>query len=263
LNRKKKKMDLPLILLCAFLIAVIVVSSVLLYSIFEEYNASAKEYDALLNTCVTYHGEVTEETGSMVSLNAANTGELNTLLEIDWNALKNTNPDVIGYIFIPDTKLNNPIVHSSDNMDYLNTTFEGATNSAGCIFLDCNNHPTFTDYNSIVYGHSMKNGTMFRVLIQYEKESFYKEHPYIYLCTPDGNKRYGVLSVIRSNADSVAYTLSFMEKGSYGTFLSTIKTLSLYETGVMADTNKPTVTLSTCSGVGGKERTLLLLQELD
>lgn len=93
---------------------------------------------------------------------------------IDWKALKEKNPEVVGWILIPDTDISYPIVQGSDNSYYLNHTFEKKENYAGAIFMDANANNSFEDRNTIIYGHNVKHGTMFAELENFKEQEFLK-----------------------------------------------------------------------------------------
>ena len=108
---------------------------------------------------------------------------------VDFAALKEINPDIVAWVYIEGTEINYPVVQGTDNQYYLKHLFNGKWNSSGCIFLDRRNEPDFSDRHSIIYGHHMKNGTMFSGLTQYKKQEFYQAHPTILLITPEQNIR--------------------------------------------------------------------------
>ena len=90
---------------------------------------------------------------------------------------RETNPDIVAWIYIEGTKINYPIVQGEDNRYYLKHLFSGEWNGSGCIFLDFRNDASFADRHSIIYGHHMKNGTMFTDIDKYKKQEFFDEHP--------------------------------------------------------------------------------------
>lgn len=165
----------------------------------------------------------------------------------------------MGWIFISDSKVNYPILKSRDNSEYLKTTFEGKENSSGAIFMDCRNRSDFSNDNTIIYGHNMKNGSMFRVLNDYAEEGFYKEGRQIWITTPDWKKSYHIISAHITSEKGHCYTLSFANLIDYETYLKEEAAFSAYATKPY-DVSKKTVTLSTCRGSSGK-RFVLILQE--
>ena len=110
---------------------------------------------------------------------------------VDFNRLKAINPDVVGWLSMKDTVIDYPVVKGNDNEYYLNHLYTGEWNSLGTLFVDFRNYDLFTDRNTVIYGHSMLNGSMFFILEKYEKQSFYEEHKEFLFETPD--KKYKLL----------------------------------------------------------------------
>ena len=102
----------------------------------------------------------------------------------------------MGWIYVeavPD--INYPIVHGKDNETYLHRTYEKNYNFAGTIFVDYENKGDFSDCNTIVYGHNMKNGSMFAQLKKFtQDEETYKKSKYFWIFTPEKNYRYEIIS---------------------------------------------------------------------
>lgn len=95
------------------------------------------------------------------------------------------NPDTIGWIKVPDTNIDYPIVQGTDNDFYLNHDFYGKESVGGAIYLDFESQGDFVGRNNILYGHNMKNGSMFKDVIHYKDEEYFKEHQYFSIYTPD------------------------------------------------------------------------------
>lgn len=131
-------------------------------------------------------------------------------LTVDWNALKEINPDVVGWIYIPNTPVNYPVVKGHDNEEYLHKAFDGSTGwlaSAGTIFLDANNEADLTDQNIALYGHNMNDGSMFAALASWENSDEFNNHRDVYLLTPDGNYRLKTFSVVvTTGSDAIVQT---------------------------------------------------------
>lgn len=177
-----------------------------------------------------------------------------TLEAISLEALRQVNPDVIGWIMIPDTKINYPLLQGEDNDFYLEHTWEGKKNSVGSIFLEHRNTPDFTDFNTIVYGHNMNSGAMFGSLSSYGSHWHWERHPYIYIRTEDGVFRYEVFSSYRAEVTGSAYGLSFHQPETRATFLVNALENSRIDTGVEPALTDRILTLSTCSGAGYSTR---------
>lgn len=115
---------------------------------------------------------------------AARTPRLAYESPIDFRKLAEINPDITGWIRIPDTGIDYPIVQSSDNHMYLHKSFNGENADAGCIFMDFEGQKDLRGYNNILYGHNMKNGSMFRDVVRYRDEEYFKAHQYFEIYTP-------------------------------------------------------------------------------
>ena len=92
-------------------------------------------------------------------------------IQVDFEALRQQNPDIIAWIYSTDTPINYPVVQSEDNSYYLRRLIDGTRNTAGTIFADFRNAPDFSDRNTLVYGHNMKNNPMFGTLSEYRKQA--------------------------------------------------------------------------------------------
>ena len=104
---------------------------------------------------------------------------------IDFELLKSVNPDVIGWLSLENTVIDYPVVKGNDNEYYLHHLYTGEWNSLGSLFVDYRNRDLFQDQISVIYGHSMLNGSMFFLLERYERQSFYEEHKQFIFETPD------------------------------------------------------------------------------
>lgn len=123
--------------------------------------------------------------------------------EIDWDALRAVNPDVVGWIYVPDTKISYPIVHrDGDDSYYLNHTFSGDTTGQfgaefGCIMLSGENAGDFTDQVNVVYGHNMADGSMFAQFARFTDAQTFNAHRTVYVLTPTGNYKLSTFAIDR------------------------------------------------------------------
>lgn len=176
---------------------------------------------------------------------------------VDFDKLLEMNPDTIGWIrFNPEPSIiNYPIVQGKDNEEYLHKTFSANENTLGTIFLNVDNNNNFNDRHSIVYGHRMKDGSMFRHLQDYEKEKFWKENPYFYIYTPDGREiTYHIYSAEQIVDTSETYNTEFADDAEFQNFLDMTTKESLYDTGVEVTVSDQIVTLSTCTSASDEHR---------
>lgn len=162
-------------------------------------------------------------------------------------SLKNTNSDVIGWIQIPGTKVNYPIVQGSDNEYYLTHTVNGEENPGGAIFMDADIENRFEDKNAIIYGHNLKSGAMFSRLNRYARKSFWNANRYIYITTPFGMDVYEVFSAYQTTADADIYYYGFSEDQYYQDYLDRITSYSIFNAGVAVGVDDYIITLSTCA----------------
>ena len=176
------------------------------------------------------------------------------LREIDLDALRQVNPDVIGWIRVPDTKIDYPVVQSEDNDFYLEHTWQGNKSSVGAIFMDCGSAPNLTDFNTLIYGHNMRSGAMFASLRSYSQQSYWEAHPHIYLLVDSGVFRFDVFSAYRAELDSAAYGQSFRQRETREKFLQDAAEQSVIQTEITPGIRDRILTLSTCSGVGHETR---------
>ena len=180
-------------------------------------------------------------------------GTLKAPMDIDFKALKSVNEDVVGWIYVEAVpSISYPIVHGTDNETYLHRTYEKNYNFAGTIFVDYENKGDFSDCNTLVYGHNMKNGSMFGMLKKYrEDETLYNSSKYFWILTPEKNYRYEIIAAYTTSVDSDTYTLfkgpgkEFLEYEKKMLKNSEIKTDASED---KADKKDKIVTLSTCTG---------------
>lgn len=179
--------------------------------------------------------------------------EIQVPISIDFEALKKENSDIIGWIYCPDTPINYPIVKGKDNNQYLRTDLNGKYLVSGTLFVDYRNGNIGDDRNYIVYGHNMKNSTMFGTLVKYKEQSYYDAHPILYFLTPNDNYVIELCAGAVVKRDSDIYNpnpdknviTAFTEKS---TFQSSVE-ISEYES---------IITLSTCSYEFNNARYVLL-----
>ena len=108
-------------------------------------------------------------------------------INVDFDELKKENKDIIGWIYCPDTPINYPVVKGKDNNQYLRTGLDGKYLFSGTIFCDYRSKDIGTESNYIIYGHNLKNSTMFGTLVKYKEQEYYDAHPIMYFLTPESN----------------------------------------------------------------------------
>ena len=175
---------------------------------------------------------------------------LEALLEVDLEALREVNEDVVGWICIPDTEVSYPLVQGGTNGYYLNRTWKGKAISVGSIFIEHLNSPEFTDFNTLVYGHNMNDKSMFGSLSNYKNKSYWEEHPYIYIVTDSGVRRYDIFAVHRAKITSPVYSMVIKSPKKKNEFIEYSLKHSKINTGIVPGVDDKILTASTCS-MGG------------
>lgn len=243
-QKKKKKSDVLLTIALIVAIAVFCYAAFNLYHIYTEYKKGTDEYNQIEEMAVT---ERDADSAEVAGPNA----QLKPPIEVDFDKLKSVNEDVVGWIYVdalPD--ISYPIVKGKDNQTYLHQTYEKNYNFAGTIFVDYENSGDFSDCNTLVYGHNMKNGSMFGHLKKFrEDDKLYKQDKYFWILTPERNYRYEIITAYTTGVNSDTYTLFKGPGEEFEKYLETIKGYSEIQTDDTDLTIKDKiVTLSTCTG---------------
>lgn len=174
-------------------------------------------------------------------------------MNVDFNELLKKNPDTVGWIKAEGTKVNYPIVQSTDNDYYLSHAFNKSANQGGWIFADY--RVNFKDFgrNTIIYGHNMNNKTMFGSIpnMLYNGYLSNSSNYYIKISTPTSNSVWKVFSIYTIEPETYYLKTNFKSE-PYSTFLSTLKSRSIYNFGIDVGENDKILTLSTCDNTGTK-----------
>ncbi|MGL6201834.1 MAG: class B sortase [Lachnospiraceae bacterium] len=223
-------------------IGVFIYSAYQLYLIYHGRALGDKEYSNLKDI-----GLVTPETS----------GE--DRYTVDFDALWELNPDIVAWIrFDEPSIISYPVVHGKDNEEYLTRTISGFDNTYGAIFLNADNKGDFTDFNSIVYGHRMKNKTMFGSLDEYKDTDFWSQYPYFYIYTPDGAElKYRIFGAGTVHQESTSYQYGFADDADKEAYLEYTKGAVEYDSSVEVTINDRIVTLSTCTAASDQNRYIL------
>lgn len=178
---------------------------------------------------------------------------------IDFTALNERNEDIIGWISVDGTEIDYPVVQSEDNYDYLVTDIDGEENVNGSIFMDMANKTNYSDRNTVIYGHNMKNGSMFAGLHNFEDEDFFNENREIKIYTRDGMRVYEIVAAYLTNDENILYANDFTDDEVYRKYLDDMLSS---ENGNILDTEINTddriITLSTCQRGEAEHRYLVV-----
>ena len=114
---------------------------------------------------------------------------------LDWEALREENADIYAWVYVPETDIDYPVLrHPSDNSYYLNHNLDGSSGYPGCIYTEDYNSLDFTDFHTVLYGHNLKDGTMFSTLHYFEDPENVETDHYFYLYTEDGAYAYRIFA---------------------------------------------------------------------
>lgn len=209
----------------------------------EEQNAG-DEYIAIRDDVKNDTSEVTDESEE---------GDTPVEIPIDFDALKERNPDVYAWITVPDTNIDYPILHSdSDNSYYLTHTIDNEEKAEGAIFTENYNNTDFEDPNTLIYGHDMKNGSMFQNLLNYQDRDYFDEHRDIVIYTPDAIRYYTVFAAYPYDDRHILQSFNFALTSVYQQYLDMVFSIrdmsSIIDTSMDVTTDDRIITLSTCYG---------------
>lgn len=179
-------------------------------------------------------------------MNIAYSMEQESTNPINFEELVIINEDIVGWIVVEGTNINYPIVQGEDNEKYLHTTFFGTNNPSGAIFMDKRNTSDFSDPHTFIYGHHMRNGTMFAALTKFQEQSFFDNYSIFTIYTPEGEKRYEIFSAYLVSAYGDTYLKAFATGETFDVYLQYITGLSEINTGITPSNTDRIVTLSTC-----------------
>lgn len=187
--------------------------------------------------------------------------------DVDFNGLQEyVNPHIYAWIYIPGTKIDYPILqHPQDDEYYLNHDMAGNKVSSGSIFTQHYNGLDFMDNHTVLYGHNMKNGTMFKALHKYMDAEFFAENPYIYIYTEENTFAYEIFGAYEYNDEHLLLSYDMEDEEVYGQYLEEVMAISdsmgHFNRGLSLDRKDKVITLSTCIG-GRPERRYLVQAKL-
>lgn len=173
--------------------------------------------------------------------------------DIDLSSLQEVNADVVGWIEIPGI-LSYPIMQGKDNSFYLTHAWNGERNDAGAVFLDWRTDAALGGFNTLIYGHRMRDGSMFGSLKHYKDTDFWQENPSVYLYNEAGTWRYDIYAAYETGLTVETYRLEFSDLDEKQIFIWDGIERSVIDTGITASPEDTIITLSTCSGGNSNTR---------
>lgn len=274
-SKKKKKQSFIHYLIPTVLFISMIVFGGLFLRDFLEYRAAEDEYASLQDHIVISEepkkeAPKKEKAGEDEFDDEAEEEPVDLLhphFQIDYGALSGVNADFTAVLHVPALSITYPVVKSKDNEEYLHRTFEGKANFAGSIFLDANAKGSYDHKNTFIFGHNMKNGTMFGKLKYFLRDDqLANSNPYVFLCRPEGITRYRIFSYYLTTVESPIYNDFEGDKG-YDQYLSLIQRLSSYRNypkdSIDFSQRPDIITLSTCSGPSGGNQRFIVQAALE
>jgi len=230
--------------------AVFCVAGYNLYKILSDYKKASDSY-ADLNT------KYTKVSANRMEEEDESFPEEFVNYNVDFEGLRNNeNKDIVAWIRFENVDISYPVVKGTDNSYYLTHTTKGEENKSGSIFMDYNNSADLSDMNTIIYGHNMKDGSMFGLMGHYKEEEFYSGRERFWIYTPEGAFCYFIFSCYEPMADDGnVYSIWKEPCEAYGLYLEAAKQAAKYptiETELSQDSK--IVTLSTCTSRGADYR---------
>ncbi len=248
-GKEKKKVSKILLIIFVLCIIVAAYAGYNLISIGLNYKEAQDEYAELQLYTTQSEVEITVESEEE---------EVETVtvpIEVDFEALWAVNTDIVGWIYIGAENISYPIVLGEDNNQYLHTTVEGTANYSGSIFMEYQNSGDFLDSNTIIYGHNMKDQSMFgKLKLLYSHEDYLQDDTF-WVITPQGANRYKMFSMQYTTYNSDVYTLFSGASELVADYIALRISESLVDFDLKSyNADSKVVTLSTCSSSSGSGR---------
>lgn len=182
---------------------------------------------------------------------------------IDFEELESINTDIYAWIRIEDTRIDYPIAQrAGDDSYYLKHDMYQQPRFAGCIYTEQANSKDFTDPNTVIYGHNMKNGSMFQNLHRFADSEFFEEHPYIYIYTPEHVLAYKVFAAYTYDDRHILNSFDFTDREVFAQYLTDILDVRAMDKNIREDVqvtpDDRMITLTTC--IGGQTQSRYLVQ---
>ena len=221
--KSKKKSSLPFLLIVIILLIIIAVILFNIVRLIGKYQVGT-----------TVYNKVAEQ------VDAGEKG-------INWDKLLKINGDTVAWIRNPGTVIDYPVLQGEDDEYYLHRLINREYDFKGSIFMAAANDPKFKDFNTIIYGHRMKDGSMFHSLADYLEDGFYEKHKVMQIFTPKRDYDLHVFAAMEVPVDSPLYKIDFQDDEEKQEYLNQIDAESVLDTDVEPTTEDHIVMLSTCA----------------
>lgn len=173
--------------------------------------------------------------------------EPHQVISMDFTKLQDINQDIGAWLLSEDKPIDYPVLQADDNRCYLNHLYTGEINGAGSLFLDYRNTGLFTDRNSVIYGHHIKNESMFHTLEGYKKQDYYDSHPIMILYTPDGDYLVELISGTIEDGMKEFVKFDFENEEDFTEYVNALRSRSTFQSTVELQPDDRLLSLCTCS----------------
>lgn len=166
---------------------------------------------------------------------------------LDFDALRAVNPDICGWIYCPGTVIDYPVVQGKDNDWYLNHTIDQEKSVVGSIFLESRNRSDFSDDVSVIYGHHIRGGRMFTPISGYKEQSYYEEHPRMYLYTPEADYCVEIFAGEILDGSTGSFPLQFKDEAERRDWIGRLMGRSTFRGAELPGSEEKILALCTCT----------------
>lgn len=257
-NNKRRIGNIIYYLVLAVLAGVFVFAGYKLYMIKKNYDVAVNEYKSLDDVAkISDEGEEAGNGDAGADDATAADDTYFPTVDIDFDTLKEKNSDVIGWLYMPVFDISYPVMQGEDNEHYLHYTYEGTKNSSGSIFMDYESNANMADMNTIIYGHNMKNGSMFGKFKKFNQDTkLCDTNPYIYYFNDKASFKYRIYAYYITKVGSTTYT-NMASEAEYDKYMEFVDSVNQYKTKVYNKDRSDIITLSTCSGLHSSNRMIV------
>ncbi len=261
LKKKKRSRLLNRLLLIAGIL-MIGYAAYSIGSLLWNYHLSNSEYDEIADEFVVINDNVVEDDSEDISEAITETTVSEEpqkiwyeQISVDLDGLQSKYPDIAAWLYQEGgTAISYPIMYSEEDSYYLHKTYKGTYAYAGSIFMETLNNRDFNDSHTIIYGHNMRNGSMFGTLKYLRKDGYMDTHGYFDIFLNDEIRRYQVFAYEVVLSDSWVYQVPFGVTDAFTDYINTIYSKSEVDTGVEVTNEDKIITLSTCYGSNTDKR---------
>ena len=261
-KKRRRGVSVPVIILIVLLVGGMIFAGWQLGTILLNYHRDRSAYNDLASSAVSSLAEKDEKTAAAAlpedpMSNARVVSQVP--ISVDWDYLRSVNSDIVGWLYCPNTVINYPVVQTNDHDFYLDHGFDKAPNTSGTLFADKNSVAGIVQSNFIIYGHNMKDKSMFGSFQSYVNESYFVQNPTMYFLTPGGSYRVDLIGahIVEGTVDN--FPSYFESTEAYQAYLDSISSHFFWFNRAALNTDYQLLTMSTCTSAEGVTEARLLV----